>query len=375
MNRQRSILFVKYGTFSHVNGKVEAMLRQQFPEYALDVVDVAQDVLASYPVKSLWLRLKASMKRLGRFIRGKHSPWDFVFQEPSAWHLISAWILRNIDPARTAFIFQTQSMFDASHPDIPFFIYTDHTRDAHKRHPEGGAPAPASQEWIRCEATLYQKAATVFTLSRFCSSSVTEDYGVSEARVLTVLTGINMELPVLETPFPKTEPVILFVAADWKIKGGVEIAAAFSLVRRQIPYAELWVVGSQSPVIEAGIRFFGRATLAELDRLFRKAYLVCVPSRVERASMVALDAAAYGLPVIMTPHGAGSERVKDGETGLLVDPRDTDGFAMAILSLLRDPAKASRMGVAGRKMIEEEFHWDAVGKKIADRIRNLLSES
>ena len=349
------------------------MLGKEFPEYDLEVVDAARDILTSFPMQSLWLRFKASVKRLVPFIQGRHSPWDFVFQEPLAWGLISSWILQNVDPAKVAFIFQTQSMFDASHPGIPFFIYTDHTREAHKRHPDGGAPAPASDAWKRLEAALYAKAEAVFTLSRFCARSVTEDYSVPEGRVMAVSTGINMELPVLDGTSTERDPVILFVGANWGMKGGRELAAAFSLVRREIPSAELWVVGAQPPVIHEGMRAFGRVELGELELLFRKASLVCVPSRVERASMLTLDAAAYALPVITTPHGAGSERIRNGITGLLADPADTDSFAAVITALLADSARSSAMGFAGRKMVEEEFTWDTVGGKIGARIRSLLS--
>jgi glycosyltransferase involved in cell wall biosynthesis len=370
------IVFVKYGSFSHVNVKVERMLRKCFPEYRLEVVDAARDVLASYPLKSLWLRLKASVKRLGPFIRGRHSPWDFVFAEPAAWHLISRWIHRHVTPGKTAFIVQTQSMFDASHPAIPFFIYTDHTRRAHRRHPGGGAPAPASGAWETLESDLYVKADTVFTLSCFCAQSVMEDYGIPESRVLSVSTGINMRLPDLSEGESLTkDPLILFVGGEWGVKGGGEMVAAFRIVRRDLPSAQLWVVGAPPPDIEAGMTACGKLPLPELDRLFRMASLVCVPSRVERASMLALDAAAYALPVITTPHGAGSERIMDGVTGLLADPADTDSFASAIISLLGDPARARAMGRAGRKMVEEEFTWEAVGEKMARRIRSLVPGS
>jgi phosphatidylinositol alpha-1,6-mannosyltransferase len=142
-----------------------------------------------------------------------------------------------------------------------------------------------------------------------------------------------------------------------------------------MPSAELWVVGAQPPVIQDGMRVFGRVKLGDLDRLFRKAALICVPSRVERASMLALDAAAYGLPVITTPFGAGAERVREGVTGLLVDPRSAEEFAAAIVGLLEDQDRARAMGSAGRAMVEKEFTWDAVGGKIAARIRSLLRTS
>ena len=120
------------------------------------------------------------------------------------------------------------------------------------------------------------------------------------------------------------------------------------------------------------MKVFGKLPLTELDALFRKASLVCIPSRVERASMLALDAAAYGIPVIITPHGAGSERVRNGVCGVLVDPIDTEAFAGAIIELLRNPERARMMGEAGRKMVEEEFTWEAVGGKIDSRIRSLI---
>ena len=67
--------------------------------------------------------------------------------------------------------------------------------------------------------------------------------------------------------------------------------------------------------------------------------------------------------------------MRDGVTGLLVDPRNTEGFAFAIVALLEDQDRACVMGSAGRTMVEKEFTWDAVGGKIASRIRSLLPVS
>lgn len=370
MQPRKRILFVKYGSFSHVNGRVEEILRTEFPGCDLIVADAVKDIFGSTPVMAFFLWIKALFLHSGRVLRRKNSPWDFVFRDVSAWECISGWIARNADPSRTLFIFQTQSLFDASHPDIPFFIYTDHTHRAHRRHPSGGTPAPASPAWSVREEALYGKAATVFTLSDFCARSVIEDYGVPPHSVESVSTGINMELPRLERG-GECDPVILFVGGDWGVKGGVELAAAFRLVRESVPEAQLWIVGDRPPVTEEGMTAFGRVGLAQLGQLFRKAAMVCVPSRVERASMLSLDAAAYALPVISTASGAGGERVRDGVTGLLVDPSDSHGFAREIVSLLADPDRRCRMGEAGRRMVEEQFTWKAVGAKMAGRIRAL----
>lgn len=116
----------------------------------------------------------------------------------------------------------------------------------------------------------------------------------------------------------------------------------------------------------------GRVDRGTLDRLYREAALLCVPSILDRASMVALDAAAYGLPVVTNPFGAGAERVVDGVTGYVVDPRDPAALSTVLVRLLRDPALRRSLGSAGRDRVEKEFTWDAVGAKIADRIRSVL---
>ncbi len=368
----KKIVFVKYGSFSLVNERVESMLRNVFPECDLIILDAARDILASYPIRSLWLRLVSVLLRPVAFVRGRHSPWDFVFRDVRSWKLISRWMREHVRPEETKMIVQTQSMFDASCPGVPFFVYTDHTHLAHRRHPHGGAPAPASEEWISAERNLYQRADTVFTLSKFCALSVVEDYGVPAEKVLPVFTGSNMELPRLNYPLFPRLPIVLFVAADWVIKGGPQLVRAFAKVRELIPAAGLWLVGSGPEDPEEGVRCFGRVDRQKLEGLFGEVALVCVPSLVERASMVALDAAAFGLPVITTPSGAGAERVRDGETGLIVDPEDRDALASAICRILNNPELAERMGRAGRRMVEEEFTWEAVGRKIQTRMQEVI---
>ncbi len=367
----KDIVFVKYGSFSHVNAKMAELLREQFPEHRLVVLDVAKDILPDYGVESLFLRLLGFALNPVTFIRGRHSQWDFVFRFVATWRLVSQWIARHLRPKNTAFVFQTQSVFDASHQESPFFIYTDHTHRAHGRQPGGGSPAKVRSDWVEREQALYRRADTVFTLSRFCAESVIEDYGVAREKVLVASTGINIALPTEIFRSGADRPVILFVGGEWKVKGGPELLAAFRAVKEKNPACELWLVGSRPQELPDGVKALGRVTQGQLAELFRKATLLCVPSRIERASMVALDAAAYGLPVITTPHGAGAERIRDGVTGLLVDPSDTISFSLAILRLLGDPALAVAMGREGRKMVEEEFTWQAVGARIGGRIKSI----
>jgi glycosyltransferase involved in cell wall biosynthesis len=66
--------------------------------------------------------------------------------------------------------------------------------------------------------------------------------------------------------------------------------------------------------------------------------------------------------VVATAVGGTAEAVEDGVTALLVPPADPERLAAAILQLLSDPARATRMGEAGRAWLESRFSLPATVK-------------
>lgn len=84
----------------------------------------------------------------------------------------------------------------------------------------------------------------------------------------------------------------------------------------------------------------------------------------EGLPLTAAEALATSLPVVATDVGGTGEIVIDGETGLLVRPKDAAAIAKAIEVFLNDPEKARQMGVAGRKLCEEKFSKDAMIKGV-----------
>lgn len=83
--------------------------------------------------------------------------------------------------------------------------------------------------------------------------------------------------------------------------------------------------------------------------------LVLASSWPEPFGLVLLEAMATGKPVVATNHGGPVEICRDGETALLVPPRDPERMAQAILALLGDQERARAMGAAGRRRVEEMF--------------------
>lgn len=93
----------------------------------------------------------------------------------------------------------------------------------------------------------------------------------------------------------------------------------------------------------------------EARMLLDAADVFALPSRHEGLPLALLEAMDAGLPVVATRIIGSDEVVVDGETGLLVRPRDPAALATALGRLLADPAARQRYGRAGRQRYLEQF--------------------
>lgn len=97
-----------------------------------------------------------------------------------------------------------------------------------------------------------------------------------------------------------------------------------------------------------------------------------LPSIVEGLPLSVLEAMAAARPVVATRVPGTDEAVLDGETGILVPPRDPEALALAIRSLLSDPGRASRLGSAGRARVIAEFSTQRMVAAVAAQYEELL---
>jgi len=150
---------------------------------------------------------------------------------------------------------------------------------------------------------------------------------------------------------------IICVSRLVRSKGYRELLAAM----REVADAELWVIGERlasdrgedlgAAFAEAGLgerlRLLGyREDVAEL---LAAADIFVLPSYFEGLPMSIIEAMLSGLPVVASDISGVREQVVDGETGLLVPPREVGPLAGALLRLVADPALCARMGEAGRR--------------------------
>ena len=79
--------------------------------------------------------------------------------------------------------------------------------------------------------------------------------------------------------------------------------------------------------------------------------------------MSLLEAASCGRPMVATDVPGCREICRDGETGLLVPPRDPEALADALETLVRDPALREKLGRNARALVEREFSAEIVAEK------------
>ena len=158
-------------------------------------------------------------------------------------------------------------------------------------------------------------------------------------------------------------------------KGQDTLVEALPEIIREFPDAHLLFVGV-GPHLEyihkravrlgvlENVSFVGRVQYLELPRFISVGEIFAMPSRsrlagleVEGLGIVYLEASACGLPIVGGLSGGAPDALLEGETGFAVDGLDAHAVAGAILTLLRDPVKASAMGRRGRDWIAQEWEW------------------
>lgn len=158
-------------------------------------------------------------------------------------------------------------------------------------------------------------------------------------------------------------------------KGRWETAEAAAILRKRGEnIVFVWVTNSEIPAGDLDrLASFGAAdsfrlvrseeagaSHLELMRFVRQADAFVLASHVEGLPIALLEAMALGVPSVSTRVNAIPEAVIDGETGLIVEPRDPESLADAVMRLKGDRPLAERLAAAGREKVIAEFNEIAV---------------
>jgi glycosyltransferase involved in cell wall biosynthesis len=121
------------------------------------------------------------------------------------------------------------------------------------------------------------------------------------------------------------------------------------------------------------VRFLG--WVHDLPTLYAAFDVVALTSKLEGTPVALIEAAAAGKPVVATNVGGVSEVVRDGNTGLLVPPRDAVAVAANVLTLLDDPQGAARMGEEGARWVRDRFSDRRMADDLTELYDSLLART
>ena len=110
-------------------------------------------------------------------------------------------------------------------------------------------------------------------------------------------------------------------------------------------------------------KFIGQRTGDELATALASSDVLLNPSITESFGNVTLEAMACGLPVVAADATGASNLVRDGESGILVEPTDLDGFADALQAYAGDPELRARHGAAGLAFART-MDWDRINSVV-----------
>jgi glycosyltransferase involved in cell wall biosynthesis len=227
---------------------------------------------------------------------------------------------------------------------------------------------------LRKHVQEYAEADAILVPSEFVWRTMVEQ-GVPESKLRLAPLGFD---PARFRPLPeaKTDSAfrVLFVGSVSLQKGVQYLLEAFK--RLALPNAELVFVGgafpdSQTflPQYEGLYRHIWFVPQERLVELYNSASVFVLPSLQDGFGMVVCEAAACGLPVIISENvGA---RIRDGRDGYIVPIRDPDALADRLLCLYRDERLRREMGESARQYVQQ-FTWKANLHQLVEIYRGLL---
>jgi glycosyltransferase involved in cell wall biosynthesis len=210
--------------------------------------------------------------------------------------------------------------------------------------------------------------------------------GIPDSLIKVIYEGVDLSLyPDQPEPgkFPKGQPVTVGIVSNLSPEKGlgylIDAASLIPEVKRRVRFM---IVGEghcriqleglvREKELEGCIQFLGFRT--DIRALLKAFDLFVLPSLSEGLSSAIMEAMANFLPVIGSDVGGIPELVQDGDNGFLVPPADPEKLAKAIEKLVDDPAILLRMGLRGRKRLEEQFTLDRKIMETENLCRTLMA--
>lgn len=179
------------------------------------------------------------------------------------------------------------------------------------------------------------------------------------------------------------EHVVLTISRFHPKKGHAFLVKAIPMVLKEFPDTKFVLCGEgpekqtiinmvKSLGLFKNVLFAGFIDEKEKPMYYAAADVFALPSLVEGAPIVILEALASGKPLVASRTGNIPELVRDGVSGILVNPQDTVQIAKAIIRYLENPSLREIGGITGREEIVKNYSWETIAKKTLALYERLL---
>ncbi len=239
----------------------------------------------------------------------------------------------------------------------------------------------------RRRAQLVRQADLILCVSDFIRHRLIER-GFPPAKLRTHHLGVQVPERLDRWPDPAARR-LLFVGRFVDKKGLPDLIAAAARLGELGEDVELVLVGDgelrakvETAAASSGIRhrLTGWLPPEAVAREMADAAVLVVPSRraasgdAEGVPTVIFEAQARGLPVVATRHGGIPEAVRDGESGLLVDPGQPQAIAAAVRRSLADPALYRALQHGARRSVETSFDATRQSRRLEQILLDVVTE-
>jgi glycosyltransferase involved in cell wall biosynthesis len=244
----------------------------------------------------------------------------------------------------------------------------------------------------RLEGESARNANLVVTVSNYSAKKAVQLYDVDEVKIRVVPNGVDQDKfkPANGAEAMKrslglgNKRSVLFVGRLIPRKGLMFLVEAAKRVVNE--YADtIFIIVGNGPLrhkltsqlekanISKSFLFLVDVRDSVLPALYNCIDVFAFPSIQEGQGIALLEAQASAKPVVAFKVGGVNEAVSEGNSGLLVERGNTDGFADAILKLLSNPRLRKRIGNKGREFVLQNFTWDLCAKTMLKVYNEALS--
>jgi len=221
-----------------------------------------------------------------------------------------------------------------------------------------------------------------------------EKQHVSPDKVVTILNGVDSSIfsPEFgdehyiyrEFNIPEGTPTIGVISRLEPHKGHAYLLKAMPMVIDRIPEVQLLIIGEgwyeqelrkvvRDHHLEKHVIFTGFQR--DIPKVLSGLNLLVLPSLYESTNLSLIEAMLMEKPVVASAIPSHTHMVQEGVNGCLVKPKDIEGLANAITTLLKDGQLASNMGKKGREIALQRFSLDRMAKETEDIYDNLLRKA